>query len=257
MDNYYLFLDESQTHTNGANFFFCVAGFIVKKEDYESILTPELNSLKSNIWKNEKNPTNLVLHEKEVREAANRSQQLKKIKGHFRLFRQKKAQKDLYNGMADIAKNANCTVIGAVVEKDLLNQYFDTSSRTDEYLMSMQIILENFCQFLQKRGATGCVFVESRGEQDSIVRMHYNHVKAMGTMFVNPQTMQLLLKEIEFPEKNSNNPGLQVADFVPNPLARNAAKKGQYKPNIYQTLRVLRYDGGVGKQTRFGVKLIP
>ena len=57
--------------------------------------------------------------------------------------------------------------------------------------------------------------------------MHFNHVKAMGSMFISPFAMQNYLREIDFPPKSSNNPGLQIADFIPNPFARNALKRNR------------------------------
>jgi hypothetical protein len=38
--------------------------------------------------------------------------------------------------------------------------------------------------------------------------------------FVSPFAMQTLLKDIAFPDKQANEAGLQLADFVPNPFAR-------------------------------------
>ena len=87
--------------------------------------------------------------------------------------------------------------------------------------------------------------------------MHFNHVKAMGSMFISPFAMQNYLREIDFPPKSSNNPGLQIADFIPNPFARNALKKKQNKYSIYSQLRLLRYDGGLKRYDRFGMKIMP
>ncbi len=257
MSKYLLFLDESFTHNNGVNYVFCVAGLIIKEDDYNQILIPELDKLKNIIWSDLPNPASLVLHEKEVRDAQNRSTWLNTIKPHFRRFRSNPESRKLYQGLQDLFQNIPCHIIGASLNIDNLKMHFDDVCRTEQYLTAMQIILENFCQFLQRHNGVGYVFAESRGSQDRDVRMHYNHIKAMGSMFVSPYAMQTYLREIEFPPKSSNNPGLQVADFVPNPFARKALEKKQPKFNLYQVLRTLRYDGGLSRFERFGVKHMP
>lgn len=258
MAKYYLFLDESTTHNNGfKNPVFCLAGFIIKEEDYNSMLVPALNDLKLKIWHDLPDPTTLVLHEKEVNEAQNRMKKIDEIKPHFQRFRSNGNTRLLFNELSDLLASVPCTVIGACIDMDSLESHFHPSCSTETYLTAMQIILENYCHFLQKNSGIGYVFAESRQSQDIAVRLHFNHVKAMGSMFISPFAMQTYLREIEFPPKSSNNPGLQVADFIPNPFARNTLKKKQNKFNVYSQLRQLRYDGGLKRYDRFGMKIMP
>lgn len=258
MSKYYLFLDESTTHNDKfKNPMFCLAGVIIKEEDYNNILIPSLNDLKTKVWHDLADPTALVLHEKEVNEARNRMKRLEDIKPHFQRFRRNEYTRLLYNELSTLLSSVPCTVIGACIDMDELKSHFHPECSTDTYLTAMQIILENYCHFLQKNNGVGYVFAESRETQDIAVRMHFNHVKAMGSMFISPFAMQNYLREIDFPPKSSNNPGLQIADFIPNPFARNALKKKQNKYSIYSQLRLLRYDGGLKRYDRFGMKIMP
>ncbi|ELK43374.1 hypothetical protein D478_03654 [Brevibacillus agri BAB-2500] len=257
MTEYYIYLDESTTHNPGfLNPVFCLAGIVVKKDDYH-LVQQGLDKIKQQIWYDLSNPLDLVLHEKEVREAQNRMVDRSKIKSHYLRFRSNSYSRMLYSELDTLLKNIPCNVLGAVIRMDDLDQHFKKDIQSDYYLSAMQIVMENFCQFLINAGGIGHILIESRSHQDKQVRLRYNHIKAMGSMFVNPFAMQTLLKDIDFPSKTENIAGLQIADFVPNPFARNALGNKQPQFNIYQALRPLRYDGGLGKFDRFGMKIMP
>lgn len=179
------------------------------------------------------------------------------IKPHFRRFRNSQSLTPLFSGLKNILDTVPCHVLGAAIHFNTLNSYFNCDIQTTSYLTAMQIVLENYCQFLKTKNGVGHVFVESREAQDTEVRMHFHHIKAMGSLFVSPHAMQKLLRDISFPPKTENNVGLQVADFIPNPFARNTLGIKQNKHNLYQNLRGLRYDGSIGKFDRFGIKVMP
>lgn len=257
MDEYTLYLDESTTHNHGyKNLVFCLAGIIIKNSDYP-ILQQEIVNLKLNIWHDLPNPSDIIFHEKEIREAQNRRSSLANIKPHFHRFRSNQYSRMLYDGFSSLLKTFPSYILGAVIQKDGLNSYFPEAIQTDQYLTAMQIILENFSQFLANHNGMGHVVFESRAEADKNVRLRYNHIKAMGTMYISPFAMQTLLKDIAFPSKLDNVEGLQLADFVPNPFARHALGKQQHQFNIYRSLRQLRYDGKLSNYDRFGVKIMP
>lgn len=256
MDKYHLYLDESETHINGTNRIFCLAGIIVKEDDFNTVLKPRLDNLKQQVFHDLTNPTDYILHEKDIRSA--QKNKMKNINPEFRRFKQAHYSRMLYNELEQIVQSSSCKVIGSCIHMDDLNKHFNKKIVSQNYLIAFQIILENFCHFLERVNGTGHVFYESRDEKpDSIVRMQFNHVKAMGSMYVNPYAMQRHIREIDFPNKLENNAGLQIADFIPNPFARKVLEKKQYKFNIYKTLRLVRYDGGIYKGNRFGIKVMP
>lgn len=169
----------------------------------------------------------------------------------------------LYEELGKLYDLADITVIGASVVLDDLDTYFDEDILSDKYLICMQIIFENYCHFLKKNNSCGHVFYESRQEHhDREIRMRFNHLMAMGSMYINPYAMQKHLTGITFPSKTCNVPGLQIADFVPNDLARKVLSKktssnNKNRFNISNNLRKARYDGGLSKHDRFGFKIMP
>ncbi len=257
---YHLYLDESETKDySGNNRVFCIAGFAIKENDY-STLTYELNKLKQDTWSDIPNPENIILHELNVRYANNRSnrRRLNKIPSEFHRFKTNSVTKELYERLKLIFENTPLTIIGSCVVLDRLSSYFTSDILSDKYLIAMQILLENFCHFLKKNDGVGYIFYESREEpNDKEIRMRFNHIKAMGSMFISPYAMQKSLIEINFPSKTDNIEGLQVADFIPNNFAREIGINERYRYNIFDSVRKKRYDGGLLKHERFGVKELP
>ena len=65
-----------------------------------------------------------------------------------------------------------------------------------------------------------------------------------------------ICQDIIFIQKQENEAGLQIADFIPRPFLINYFKIEQTKPSIYQILRKARYDGGIGAKygaSKFGI----
>lgn len=254
MANYYLFLDESQTHDQGRKAVFGIAGVIVEESNYNNIIIPEIQNLKRQVWADLPNPEQIILHEMDIKNA---HKGVKKYPELIR-FRRKGVMKQLYDGIGNIFDLGLMKVIGACIDEESLKDHFNGPIAVNKDIIAMQIIFENFTQFLERSDSRGIVFCESRGESEDIaVKIRLNQIQVMGSLFVNPIAMQKYIREIRFPCKHENVIGLQVADFVPNPFVRKCANKPSIAFNLYQHVRTARYDGGLGKHDRFGVKFIP
>jgi hypothetical protein len=123
----------------------------------------------------------------------------------------------------------------------------------------MQIILENYTHFLYQNGAVGKIIYESRDTQDKIMLMRFYEVSTIGTMYIQPYAIQQRISQILFVSKQKNICGLQVADFIPNQIARK--KSGMnIKPsviNLTNNIFLKSYDGGNGNSSRYGIKVVP
>ncbi|WP_432702700.1 DUF3800 domain-containing protein [Lysinibacillus sphaericus] len=260
LKKYHLYLDESESHNNDrTQVSFCLAGIIIE-ESKLSALEDRLIKLKESIWStSHSNPQEIILHELEVRKVQKRNKKvLAKIDPIFHCFKNRKNSKILYDGLSNIIKDLDCKIIGAALHRQELENHFKKTLVSTDYLIAFQIILENFCHFLDSVDGVGEVFYESQNfTTDGKIRKHYNQIKSNGSMFINAVTMQKHLKEIEFPNKLENIPGLQVADFVPNNFARNILGFYHHEFNINGVLRKQRYDGSIEKRERFGVKYMP
>jgi hypothetical protein len=237
-----LFLDELQP--NSAFNHFCLAGCIIEKELYTNTVVPYVNKLKKDVFGNE----NVILHEIEIRrqEVAVYKIPMPKREEFWRGM-------DTFFSIPDIF-----LTIGVAINCAEYHRLYSSDYKCDEYFVGLQIIMENFTHFLEMQDGIGSLFVESRNhKEDERLQNHYHTLKATGTLFLNKNAMQKRLGTISFPLKTDNNIGLQVADFIPNPIARYTGGLQQKSPTLYPHIVNKLYDGGVHLSNRFGLKVIP
>lgn len=154
--------------------------------------------------------------------------------------------------------NNDIHTLCAGVHKENLKKYYPSKNEKDsEYYIALQIILENFVHFLIDVKGTGCVYFESRDMQsDFELYEHYNMIIENGTLFLNSQLMKKHLRCISFPLKLDNNIGLQLADFIPNPVARHFQEMEQRELNIFTEIKEKSYNGNIDRNDRFGLKKV-
>ena len=236
-EQYTLYLDESETHTfnpaigGGENYHFCMAGVIAKKDD-SSRLEAGIRQLKNIVWSELPNPQEIILHQMRILEAEKGRLDIKKYPEYSK-FRKKEERVRFYRELKKIFVLNDITIIGSSIS-------------------------EAYCHFLCTKDGIGNVIYEYReliGNEK--LRDRYYHMKLMGSMYMAKATAETRLLGLDFADKNDNIAGLQLADFVPNPFARDHAGLNQSRPNIWGTLRYFRYDGGIGQPDRFGVKYMP
>jgi hypothetical protein len=257
MKNYTLYLDESLTHSgNYQNKVFCMAGVIIKDDNY-LIIDKKLNDLKNIIWSDLPNPQSIILHQVRVNDAEKGKINISKYPEYER-FKANKNRKLLYEELGKIYDTKFMTIVGASIKENDLGSFFTIHNNPDKYLITLQLLIENYCHFLCKLNARGKILYESRNAIDNErMRDRFYHIKLMGSMYITKETMNERLMSIEFDLKDNNNSGLQIADFIPNSFARKHSKFNQYKYNIEKQLRIYRYDGGLNIRDRFGIKFMP
>ena len=214
---YYLFLDESKP--NGANInHLCLAGVIFSRDDYEKNIIPAVDSLKQDIF----GTSSIILHEVEIRRAIN----------NFRCLNNLQKKQEFWEKMTGIFSGENITTIGASVNYPILESYYNKDSLKNKYFMVLQIVLENFVHFLEYNNGIGQIYIESTDLKSDTE-----------------------LRNINFLNKNDNNTGLQLADFVPGTLNRKANNLS--KRELSDIIEKNLYDGSQNLTNRFGFKIIP
>lgn len=257
MTTYNLYLDESTTHTNWKNQFFSISGIIVEEKTHDNTLTPALNNLKQKVWGSSfADYKNLILHEKDIKAAvSSKKSNIKKLSTKDIVFNNKTVTKDFYIGLEKLINTADIWIIGAWISKDKLFKNYFEEILNDQPLIMLQIILENFCHFLESKNGQGRIFYESIGvAADRKMSLRFHHIKATGTMYVSPHSFQSLIKDLSFPQKTDNITGLQIADFIPNNVVRHAANKKKSNYNLYNCIGKKQYDGGVNNKKKYGIK---
>ena len=261
---YTLFLDESETHKHNrtthsdSDYHFCMAGVIVARDDYAH-LQNSVNQLKRNVWSELGNPESVILHQMRLIEAEKGRLDASKYPEYTK-FKRRSERKKFYDEFKKVFVDNKLTIVGSSINEDNLKQYYWVTGKNkqDQYLVAMQLLLENYCHFLCTNNAVGNIVYEYReliGNEK--LRDKYYHMKLMGSMYMTKEAAEKRLLGIDFIDKSNNEVGLQVADFIPNSFARDHAGISQSNPNIFGTLRYNLYDGKMGNRERFGIKYMP
>ncbi|WP_288681669.1 DUF3800 domain-containing protein [uncultured Eubacterium sp.] len=260
MDEYVLFLDESYTYEqNGKNSAFAVGGFIIKTSNINSV-NNKIDVLKREIWSDLPNPTSIILHELDLKNALKKHLDINKLKTEYVRFRNnKKLANKVYARMSKIVKDSDIYTIGCVVKNEDYYTNFPKGIGNEISLVCMQIILENYTHFLFKNNAVGKIVYESRDSMDKTMLMRFYQVSSIGTMYVKPEAIQQKITQFSFVHKSDNSQCLQLADFMVNQMARKKSGKKVYKnvSNLTKSILFKSYDGTNGNNERFGIKTIP
>lgn len=245
MSNYFLFLDELKANDIYSNF--CMGGIFVEEVYYRKSIVPKMNQHKNNILGN----TGKILHENEL------PQLLSKYKENVK----NEKTKNIYNAIRDLIINYDIHTICVGITKNNLSSHYPNSSASYNkyrlYNVALQIIMENFAHFLEENNSHGCVFYESRNMQaDYELQKQYELIKEHGTLYLSSEIMKKRLYGISFPLKIDNNVGLQIADFVLNPMARKFDNMEQKDNSLHNAIITKAYDGGIAENMRYGIKKI-
>ena len=235
---YYLFLDETKPNAHGD--YFALGGYAILKEDYENILVPKLQKIKTDLMPD----PNLPLHLYDMR---------KNIKG-FEFLSDMNVRNSLFDRIKQLIKDLPINIfVASINKKKYSNMYHDKIN--DVYDITLQTILENFVHFLIENNATGSFFVESRNSiENKYLQDCYYRLLTGGTLYIDSNTIMDKLSILSFPLKSDNNLGVQLADFIPVSFIRHMVGSkdycGLYK--IFEDKIYQGYNHNMGD--RFGFK---
>lgn len=268
---YTLYIDESETsNSNNGQPHFCMAGAIINDKEYH-IVESAVNTLKRNVWSDLNNPENIILHQKNILDASKGKLDVSKFPEYDR-FRSKGVRRDFYSEFSKVFDCGKISIVGGSMDVNYMEKHYNvvkpspkTQAKTfrneaNKYLITLQLLLENFCHFLAVHNGKGRIVYEYISEIDN-ERMcsKFYQIKLMGSMYITKQAMDNHLLGINFVKKEENNIGLQIADFIPNAFAREHAKFGQLDSDnrLINKMKYYRYGGVDGNQERYGIKYMP
>nr|DAM62663.1 MAG TPA: Protein of unknown function (DUF3800) [Caudoviricetes sp.] len=239
-EEYILFADE--TNKTPKNPFFCFAGFIIKRCDYENLLLKQINDLKAKYF----GKTDIVLHYTDM----------KNNKGDFGVFKTNSALRNKF--WTDLVKIIDCldiTIIGVYYDVNLMKDTF-VSGATTNYDIAFRYLLENYMHFLKENNGVGSICVESRTFKENMyLQCNYLDYILNGSIFYNCNDTEKHLASIGFTIKGDNCIGLQIADLIPARLMRIINKQSDnYLLN--KTIKSKIYGNGTNKEDVIGIKKI-
>lgn len=157
--------------------------------------------------------------------------------------------------MGDVFDPNDITVFTAVINPDEYKNKYDSSFLNNEYLVCLEIILENFAHFLEKKKAIGIVYLESQNSKaDNRLHNYYEQLVKRGTRCMSNHAIRTQISTFNFYQKSDLNIGLQIADFIPNTMKKYAYGLKNREPSIEKQIANCLYDGFVGDYGTFGLK---
>jgi len=116
-------------------------------------------------------------------------------------------------------------IIAGIAEEKGLYQHYGVSLPS----LAFKTLLQNFARFLHIVNGVGHIIVES-STADRLLTEEYYRLMFAGGKFMNAKGFQDVLKDITFYEKSKLNEGLQVVDFIANPISRMICNLTPFKP---------------------------
>ena len=240
MKEYYLFLDESKN--TPPSVLFSLGGCAIERQLYENKICPFIKKMKEEIFDDE----DIILHETEIRSAS---------KEIYNPMRKKEVRDKFWKYMGDVFDPNDITVFTAVINPDEYKNKYDSSFLNNEYLVCLEIILENFAHFLEKKKAIGIVYLESQNSKaDNRLHNYYQQLVKRGTRCMSNHAIRTQISTFNFYQKSDLNIGLQIADFIPNTMKKYAYGLKNREPSIEKQIANCLYDGFVGDYGTFGLK---
>jgi hypothetical protein len=234
---YFLFLDESGDH-GLAKFdpdfpVFLLCGVLIREDEYETI-RQNINHLKHSIWGNKE----VIFHSRDIRKCEKEFQKL------FDLD----LKKLFYEGLNTIVAISNYNIIASAIQKEKFVQKFG-KLQDDIYEIALSFVIEQAIVALQKINpqAELAIIIERRGKkEDKQLEDHFQKIQGAGTGILSREQVKPFNLSFNFRNKKENINGLQLADLVAYPIARNIIEPNRANP-AFEVLegKIFKTDGGM------------
>ena len=139
----------------------------------------------------------------------------------------------------------------------------------DPYHYCLEVMLESYTVFLDRKDTVGDVMIESRGKKEDMrLKQSFTELYENGSDYLSAEHMQerLTSRQIKVKPKTANISGLQLADLIAHPSRRDVLRRfnlledGQQNHVLGDRIvemiddKYERYDGVV---EGFGIKKLP
>jgi hypothetical protein len=241
--DYIVFVDESGDHGLGSidpNYpMFVLALCIFRKQDYIDLVCPAVQRFKFKHWGHD----SVVLHEHDIR----------KPSGSYGFLFNPAMRASFLADLNTMVEVAPFTLIASVVRKQDLKDAYTLPA--NPYHLGLEFGLERLYKFLEGCGQAGRmthVVVERRGRrEDAELELEFRRI-CDGANFMRKR----LNLDIVMSSKESNAPGMQLADLVARPIGLKALRPTQ--PNrAYDILASKFRRSSSGEINGWGLKSFP
>ena len=183
-----------------------LTGVIISSEEYERSLQPRIARLKRILTDDLDNLP--ILHREEIAQKV----------GIFKLLANPETEVSFNAELLSLFREVDFTICCAVIDKQAhKDTYYNP---THPYHYCLEILLERYTDFLNKKNAIGDVMAESRGgTEDMKLKDEYSGFYQKGNEYRSKMLVQKVLtsKEIKMKKKTEMINGLELADLLAVP----------------------------------------
>lgn len=259
---YRLYVDEVGTDhltnlSDDKGRYLSLTGVAMTLETVRNELEPAFNLIKSEMFNHDPDAP-LILHRKDIMGG----------NGAFRRIRtDADFRADFDKRIVACFTDTPYVVITALIDKRwMLTQTHWTERHPYHYLM--EILVEKFVQFLERKQAIGDIMPESRQGKDAKLQKAYLTVRDRGTQFVSSDRIASRLRgsNLKFRKKSENSAGLQLCDLIAHPSHMFVREKmghdvqrGPFCQGVCDILWNSKYDRSIynGRIKGYGYKHLP
>ena len=217
-----LYIDESGDHNlqkiNPYYPCFVLGGVLVDENYHDHVITPEMNLLKMRFF----NTSNVALHLYDV----------KRQRGAFGPLSVASTRNEFWAKWRQLMEQWDYKVIACVIDKPKYVARYGPNA-DDPYDYAFKVLVERLTLHLKDCDDRGRIVAEARRRDlDNRLKRVYKRFERHGTtagasgdIYVQPKAIQERISGIELKTKLDNVPGLQLADFLMNPIGRHTLGK--------------------------------
>lgn len=224
---YKLYLDESGTpglgNYNSKFPYFVLSGFVVNEEQSRK-LKIKADQVKFKYW----GRTNIVFHSREIGRREN----------DFSVLKDPVVEQNFHKDLSQLFVNNGGKSIVAIINKDKAKKL--GWKEGDVYKKTSSAMLEFFIEYLNAKGNSGQIIIESAGTQKDILfykEYIYFLANGMPNLSLTHQKMKHIITSISFVSKNNQDIEAQMADLLAYPAGYRCLTSDGSKtmiPNSYE-----------------------
>lgn len=218
--------------------------------------TKNLDWIKAKVFEHDPDDP-IVFHRKEILG----------FKGPYECLRQPARKKLFDKSILRLFSVSKYSVITALIDKEWMVKQ-EHWERRHPYHYLMEILVEKYAQFLERKKTIGDIWPESRQGKDGLLQEAFDKVRANGTDFVNAARIasSIRAKNLKFRCKRDNIAGLQLCDLLAHPshifvrsIMKHEVTLGPFATQVAGILWSEKYDRSPwdGKVIGYGIKHLP
>lgn len=260
---YRLYVDEVGTDSlkntdTDKDRFLSLTGVAMKVDHARDYLGPAIEKLKFDLFPRDPDDPPLVLHRKDIMGG----------KGCYERLRIDQKLRDDFNArIMSIYRDAEYHVITALIDKKWMASQRHWG-RTHPYHYLLEILVEKYTQFLERKRSIGDIMPESRQGKDLLLQREYDRIRSSGTQYVSAERIASMLRggKLKFRTKVHNIAGLQLCDLLAHPShiyvrdrMGHTVSLGPFAKEVCEILVKSKYDraGWTGQIKGYGYKHLP